>query len=49
MRVNNKPLKIPKENPSDENKRGRKLYRQVIEETWAHLVDLGQVIALSEI
>jgi hypothetical protein len=46
--IKNNPLEILKKIPSEEKKRGQKMYRQVIEETRAHLVDSGQVIGLSK-
>jgi hypothetical protein len=49
MGIRTNPLNILKKTPSEEKKRGRKPYLQVIEETGAHLVDSGQVIGLPEI
>jgi hypothetical protein len=49
MGVNTNPLKILKKTPNEENKRGRKPYQKIIEETGVHLVDSGQVLGLPEI
>jgi hypothetical protein len=46
--VKTKTLNILKKSTNEEKRRGRKPYSQVIEETGAHLVDLGQVVGLPE-
>jgi hypothetical protein len=44
--IKTNPLKPLKKSLGEERKRGRKPHKQKIEETWALLVDLGQVVGL---
>jgi hypothetical protein len=48
MGIKTNPLKAQKNISGEEKKKGRKPYRQNIEETGALIVDLGQVVCLPD-